>query len=110
MVIFKLSKELGGRDEVLNTPFNELLAHLMTHFQNEERKAEKEQADYYMNFVAMLNSNPQSKEQMKSVMKFMKEIQPKKKVEQSSKPKKKYQWNERVQKKIEARKRAEQNM
>ncbi|WP_314347656.1 hypothetical protein [Mammaliicoccus vitulinus] len=110
MVIFKLSKELGGRDEVLNTPFNELLAHLMTHFQNEECKAEKEQADYYMNFVAMLNSNPQSKEQMKSVMKFMKEIQPKKKVEQSSKPKKKYQWNERVQKKIEARKRAEQNM
>lgn len=63
-----------------------------------------------MNFIAMLNSNPQSKEQMKSVTKFMKEIQPKKKVDHTQKRKKKYQWNERVQKKIEARERAEQNM
>ena len=82
----------------------------MTHFENEERKAEKDQADYYMNFIAMLNSNPQSKDDMQSVKKFLKDIQPKKKVEKSSRPKKKYQWNERVQKKIEARKRAEQNM
>lgn len=105
-----MSKELGGRDEVLSTPFSELLAYLMTHFENEERKAEKEQADYYMNFIAMLNSNPQSKDDMKNVKKFLKDIQPKKKVEKSLRPKKKYQWNERVQKKIEARKRAEQNM
>ncbi|WP_422404353.1 hypothetical protein [Mammaliicoccus sp. JADD-157] len=97
----------------MNTPFNELLAHLMTHFDNEERQAEKEQTDYYMNFIAMLNSNPQSKEDFNQVKKFIKEIQPNKKEKQTSKPAKKYQWNERVQKKIEAieaKKRAEQNM
>lgn len=82
----------------------------MTHFQNQERKAEKEQADYYMNFVAMLNSNPQSKEDLKNVKKFLKEIQPKKKTGKSSSPRKKHQWPERVQKKIEVKKRAEQNM
>ncbi|RIN79424.1 hypothetical protein [Mammaliicoccus sciuri] len=82
----------------------------MTHFQNQERKAEKEQADYYMNFVAMLNSNPQSKDDLKNVKKFLKEIQPKKKTEKSTSPRKKPQWPERVQKKIEAKKRAEQNM
>lgn len=82
----------------------------MTHFDSEERKAEKEQADYYMHFIAMLNSNPQSKEDFKQVKNFLKEIKPNKKSKQSSKPAKKYQWNERVQKKIEARKRAEQNM
>lgn len=85
----------------------------MTHFDNEERQAEKEQTDYYMNFIAMLNSNPQSKEDMKNVKKFLKDIQPNKKSKQTSKPAKQYQWNERVQKKIEAieaKKRAEQNM
>lgn len=85
----------------------------MTHFDNEERQAEKEQTDYYMNFIAMLNSNPQSKEDFKQVKNFLKEIKPNKKSKQSSKPAKKYQWNERVQKKIEAieaKKRAEQNM
>lgn len=85
----------------------------MTHFDNEERQAEKEQTDYYMNFIAMLNSNPQSKEDFNQVKKFIKEIQPKKKVEKSTRPDKEYQWPERVQKKIEAmeaKKRAEQNM
>ncbi|MCO4323280.1 hypothetical protein [Mammaliicoccus sciuri] len=82
----------------------------MTHFQNQERKAEKEQADYYMNFVAMLNSNPQSRDDLKNVKKFLKEIQPKKKTEKYTSPRKKPRWPERVQKKIEAKKRAEQNM
>ena len=90
----------------MNTPFNELLAHLMTNLESAKRKAMKEQTDYYMEFISRLNSNPQSKEDMKNVKRFMKEIQPKREqIEEKPRPAKEYKWPERVQKKIEERER-----
>lgn len=81
-----------------------------------EREAQKESVDFYMNFIAMLNSNPQNEKQQKVTSKFMKEIKPKldkpntnkSPQEKSEELKNKYQWNERVQRKIEAKRRAEE--
>lgn len=103
-----LSNKLGGRSEVLNAPFIEVLGHLIAKLDEDERAVEKEHIEYYMNFVAMLNSSPQNEKQAKQTEKFMKEIKPqldKKRKEQSSGEdiKNKYQWPERVRKKIEAR-------
>lgn len=104
-----LSNKLGGRSEVLKTPFLEVLGHLITKFDEDEKAIEKEHTEYYMNFIAMLNSSPQNEKQAKQTEKFMKEIKPqldrKRKDQQSSGEdiKNKYQWPERVRKKIEAR-------
>lgn len=107
-----LSDKLGGRKEVLETPFYEVLGHVVTKFEEDERQVEKEQMEYYMNFVAMLNSSPQNEKQAKASQKFMDTIKPqlnKKKStgNKSEDLKNKYQWNERVQRKIEAKQRKE---
>lgn len=60
--------------------------------------------DYYMNFIALLKSNPQSKKAFDDTERFMRAIEPKRKREpkfDDSTP----QWDERVQKKIESKQR-----
>lgn len=107
---------MGGRSETLGTPFFEILGHMITKFEEQEREAEKESIDFYMNFVAMLNSNPQNEKQQKVTNKFMKEIKPRlDKQKKSDNPKNKsedlknkYKWPDRVQKKVEAMQQAEQ--
>lgn len=104
-VVYTLSNRLGGRSEVLQTPMFEVLGHLITHFEEEQRQVDQEQMKYYMDFIAMLNSNPQNEKQAKQTEKFRKQIEPKlsdpNKSNQSGEDiKNKYQWNERVQKKI----------
>lgn len=95
---------MGGRSNVLETPFKELLGYLITNLEEANAEAKKEQMDYYMNFIAMLNSNsPQSKEQSKKIEQFMKAIKPQE--ERKSKvPSGKPKWDKRVQEKIERRK------
>lgn len=61
-----------------------------------------------MDFIAMLNSNPQNEKQYKQTEKFRKEIEPqlpnkKKNNESGEDLKSKYQWNDRVRQKIEAK-------
>lgn len=109
-MVYLLSDKLGGRQEVLSAPFYEILGHLETKFQEDERQAEKEQMDYFMEFVSRLNSSPQNEKQAKQTEKFMKQIKPqlnKKKTssEKGEDLKNKYQWNERVQRKIEEKQR-----
>lgn len=97
---------MGGRSNVLETPFIELLGHLITDLTEAEQGAKKEQMDYYLNFIAMLNSNaPQSKEDSRRLNKFMKAIQPRE--ERKAKINKKPQWSKRVQEKIEAKEKRE---
>lgn len=104
-----LSNKLGGRSEVLGAPFIEILGHLISKFDEDERAAEKEQEKYYLDFVAMLNSNPQNEKQNKQTQKFLKEIKPNQKPKTTSDTssgedlKSKYQWPDRVRKKMEAR-------
>lgn len=103
-----LSNKLGGRREVLDTPFYETLGYLIAKFDEDEKQVEKEQMQYYMDFIAMLNSNPQNEKQQKVTEKFMKTIKPqlnKNKSDGGEDVKNKYQWNDRVQEKIEAQKR-----
>lgn len=103
-----LSNKLGGRREVLDTPFYETLGYLIAKFDEDEKQVEKEQMQYYMDFIAMLNSNPQNEKQQKVTEKFMKTIKPqlnKNKSDSGEDVKNKYQWNDRVQEKIEAQKR-----
>lgn len=102
-----MSDKLGGRSEVLDTPFLEVLGHLDTKLEEDEKAVEKEQMEYYLNFVAMLNSNPQNDKQSKQTEKFMKEIKPDLKQDKGDPEvnKEKYQWPERVRKKMEAKQR-----
>lgn len=78
--------------------------------EEDQKAVEKEQMEYYLNFVAMLNSNPQNEKQSKQTEKFLKEIKPNLKKEEASPEakKEKYQWPERVRKKMEAKQREEQ--
>lgn len=75
--------------------------------EEDQKAVEKEQMEYYLNFVAMLNSNPQNEKQSKQTEKFMKEIKPnlKKDKRDPEVNKEKYQWPERVRKKMEAKQR-----
>lgn len=107
-MVYMLSNKLGGRREVLDTPFYETLGYLIAKFDEDEKQVEKEQMQYYMDFIAMLNSNPQNEKQQKVTEKFMKTIKPqlnKNKSDSGEDVKNKYQWNDRVQEKIEAQKR-----
>ncbi|MGW7932882.1 hypothetical protein ACWEWU_14790, partial [Staphylococcus xylosus] len=104
-VVYILSKPLGGRDSVLNTPFNELLGHLITYLKDKENEAYKEQVDFYMNFIALLHSNPTDKNTQKMTEKFINEIKPR--TPRRERTESKFEWPERTRKKIEARKNAE---
>lgn len=99
---------MGGRSNVLETPFVELLGHLITNLTEAENEAKREQMQYYLDFIAMLNSNtPQSKEEARRLNKFINAIKPQE--ERKAKLNKKPKWNKRVQEKIEARARMEAN-
>ena len=78
---------------------------MITKLEEDEKAVEKEQMEYYLNFVAMLNSNPQNEKQSKQTEKFMKEIKPDLKQDKGDPEvnKEKYQWPERVRKKMEAK-------
>lgn len=61
-----------------------------------------------MNFVSRLNANnPQSKEDVKRIKQFIKQIEPRQIEDDTNNKAKKTQWNERVQRKIEERKKRE---
>lgn len=99
---------MGGRNNVIEAPFVELLSYLITNIEEQTEEARREQVKYYMDFISRVNSNqPQSKEQAKNQEKFTKLIAP-----QRNEPKKlnlgKPKWNKRVQEKIERRKRLEE--
>lgn len=93
---------MGGRHNVIDVPFTELLGYVIMNLEEAEAEARREQSEYYLNFIAMLNANPpQSKEQARKLDKFTEMIRPKKEVEKQvarSKPK----WSKRVQDKIDA--------
>ena len=93
---------------MLDAPFFEVLGHLISKFDEDERQVQNEQMKYYMDFIAMLNSSPQNEKQAKQTEKFRKQIEPqlpdkKKKNESGEDIKNKYQWNDRVRRKIEAK-------
>ena len=93
---------------MLDAPFFEVLGHLISKFDEDERQVQNEQMKYYMDFIAMLNSSPQNEKQAKQTEKFRKQIEPqlpnkKKKNESGEDLKNKYQWNDRVRRKIEAK-------
>lgn len=103
--MYRLSDKLGGRSEVVSAPFVELLSYLITSIEEDKAKVEEKQVEYYLNFIAMLNSNPQNEKQAKETDKFMKSIKPKlnknKSKDQIETSQKNYQWPERVRKKME---------
>src|SRR5699024_9334414 len=103
-LIYKLSSKLGGRDSVVNAPFVELLSYLISKLEEEETEALKEEYEYYMQFVALLHSNPQDEKEAKRTNEFMKSIVPKDRRKDGNRINEKPQWNERVQRKIEERK------
>lgn len=93
---------------MLNASFFEVLGHLISKFDEDERQVHSEQMKYYMDFIAMLNSSPQNEKQAKQTEKFRKQIEPqspgkKEKNESGEDLKSKYQWNDRVRQKIEAK-------
>lgn len=108
-VVYSLSDKLGGRSEVIDVPFVELLGYLISKIEADKDNAEKEQVEYYLNFIAMLNSNPQNEKQAKETDKFLKSIKPKlnkdKTNTQTQSSENKYQWPERVRKKMEQKQR-----
>ena len=108
-IVYRLSDRLGGRSEVVSAPFVELLSYLITSIEEDKAKVEEKQVEYYLNFIAMLNSNPQNEKQAKETDKFMKSIKPKlnknKSKDQIETSQKNYQWPERVRKKMEQKQR-----
>lgn len=75
-MIFTLSPILGGRTEVLRTPFTEALQHLLYHREREENKREAEEARIWLDFLSRMNSHPFAPEQNRKS--FMQSIEPKK--------------------------------
>ncbi|QFG05693.1 tail assembly chaperone [Bacillus phage 035JT001] len=67
VLVFQLSPILGGRSEVLDAPFVELLSHL-------QMLKEKQENERYMNFLMMHYSNPMSDN--KGRKEFLKGITP----------------------------------
>jgi chromosome condensin MukBEF complex kleisin-like MukF subunit len=65
--IFRLSSVLGGRSEVLNTPFAELLAHL-------EMLNEEKQAKRFADFMNMFYANPMTNKDARAD--YIKQIRP----------------------------------
>lgn len=104
-----LSKDIGGRSDVVATPMTELLGHLISLFEKQEREAYTEQVDYYMEFMSRLHANPSNEKQMKQTTRFIENITPPKKDKGVNEKRKQPEWSPRVQEKIEARQRAEQN-
>jgi hypothetical protein len=51
VLIFRLSSVLGGRDQVLKTPFSELLAYV-------SMAKDKDQSERFANFMNMFYANP----------------------------------------------------
>lgn len=71
IIIFNLSPILGGRDQVLATPFIEILKHLELH-------QKKKEQDRWNGFMDQFYSNMQNftKESAQSVQAYIKAIQP----------------------------------
>lgn len=74
-MIFTLSPILGGRTEVLNTPFTEALQHLLYYREREEHKKEAEEGRIWLDFLSRMNSHPFAPEQQRKA--FMNKIEPK---------------------------------
>lgn len=66
-MIFRLSSVLGGRSEVIEAPFFELLAHL-------DMLQEKEKSDHFVAYLNMFYANPMTDQKARSD--YIKEIQP----------------------------------
>lgn len=107
-LVYKLSRTLGGRDSVVNTPFVELLAHTITKIEEEQNDLLREEQKFYMEFMAMLHSNPQSDKEAKDTQKFIDLIRPTKDNKKGNKLPDKPQWSERVQRKIAEKQRLDE--
>ncbi|MCH4482940.1 hypothetical protein MKR37_04325 [Staphylococcus haemolyticus] len=76
MLVYKLAPVLGGRREVLETPFVDCLGYLIAEFEKDEQKANEEAQRLYLNHISRMLSKPESKEAQKQNEKFMKQISP----------------------------------
>ncbi|NMK92079.1 hypothetical protein [Staphylococcus capitis] len=75
-LVYKLSPILGGRKEVLETPFVDCLGYLIAEFEKEDQRANNEAQRLYLNHISRMLSKPESKEAQKQNDKFMKQINP----------------------------------
>lgn len=75
-MIYKLSPIVGGRSEVINTPFVDCLGYLIAVFETQEQKANEEKQRLYLDHISRMLAKPESKEAEKQNKKFMKEINP----------------------------------
>ncbi|MCP3026601.1 hypothetical protein [Halobacillus sp. A5] len=97
--IFKLSKHLGGREEVVRGKAVELLKFMDMELQQEETESEKEQHRMWLNYLSMIYSQrPEGKEPprlQKAREDFHNVIKPKDKVKPSEQygPAKVYDWD-----------------
>lgn len=107
-MIFTLSPILGGRTEVLNTPFTEALQHLLYYREREENKAEAEEGRIWLDFLSRMNSHPFAPEQQRKA--FMNKIEPENQntgaVNESTPPEqksKRFETNDALMKHLKAR-------
>ena len=77
-LVYKLSSVLGGRKEVLETPFVDCLGYLIAEFEKDEQRANNEAQRLYLDHISRMLAKPDSKEAQKQNEKFMKQINPEK--------------------------------
>lgn len=79
--IFKLGKMLGGRDEVLDAPAEEILKFMDMALEDEEKIAEKEKTDLFLQYLAVhfaqIPQGEESAERRNERDKFLGGLQPK---------------------------------
>lgn len=80
----------------------ELLKFLEMALEEEEAKAEEQQAVFYMNHISRVNARaPQDRREAKAQREFVKSIQPKPKIKQG--PTKVYEWDVEQLKRLAAK-------
>lgn len=100
-MIFTLSPILGGRTEVLNTPFTEALQHLLYYREREENKAKAEEGRIWLDFLSRMNSHPFAPEQQKKA--FIESIEPKNQNTGAADTSPRFETNDALMKHLKAR-------
>lgn len=107
--IFKLSKQLGGREEVLNTPAIEAFKYMQMAIEEDEAKAKREAEKFFMDFISnMYAQSPTEGEKPEFTQgrrQFIETIKPQKQIGQAKKQGKdepaRFAWPEHIQKALE---------
>lgn len=75
--MYKLSHILGGRTEVISTPFVDCLGYLIQEFEREEKEAEYKKQDVLIEHISRMLARRDDKEAAKANKEFMNSLQPK---------------------------------